>query len=181
MRGDKYNTNKKTPFIVYVAKCILDPYTRSRRASRLLDIGKLIALLHSLEIGIYSYDCPGLLFYGLAREGEYDTLEYREFCRTLAEKLVEELIMMLKMGYSIVGIIGIDPSPTCAVEEKAIGKDESGRNIYGKGQGIFIEELAKSVQKHKLRIPLMSWTPYSPKTDIQYKRIRETLIAQIQQ
>ena len=153
---------------ILVAHCILNPEARAKKASRLRTIDwELISLLQSFRVSFIQMPCPGLLFYGYDREGEDRTPRYRNFCNELA-KQVCNLILALKVKASklrILGIIGIDNSPTCAVSGS---------------KGIFIQELEKEMKKRNISIPLLSWTFHEKQKDERCEEIRNFLMKEIE-
>jgi hypothetical protein len=46
---------------------------------------------------------------------EYDSPEYRALCRNLFTPILEDIKKYLAQSYSLVGIIGINESPTCSI------------------------------------------------------------------
>ena len=108
--------NKK---LILLSHCILNqnsvvlPLARSKGgfpiAKFLLDSG----------IGIIQLPCPEFKFLGPQRKPmnkeEYDSSEYRSLCRNLFTPILEDIKKYLAKDYSLVGILGINKSPTCSI------------------------------------------------------------------
>lgn len=117
--------------IVFLSHCILnqntvvEPLARSKGAYY-----DVIRFLMDKGLGIHQMPCPEYRQLGLERKPmtkeEYDTEDYRKLNRSLASDQLDQLETYLKAGYNIVGIIGINNSPTCGIRAR---------------KGIYIEEL----------------------------------------
>jgi predicted secreted protein len=116
--------------LILLSHCILNqnsvvlPLARSKGgfsiAKSLLDDG----------ISIIQLPCPEFKFLGPLRapmtKEEYDTPYYRTLCRNLFMPILEDIKKYLAEGYSLLGILGINESPTCSITGK---------------RGIFMEEI----------------------------------------
>ena len=108
--------------IVLVAHCVLNQnsvikgWARARGA--FLDV---VQLLLKEGIGILQLPCPEKTFGGLGRppktSEEYDTSDYRLHSRELLKGLMEELLDYQANGVELIGVIGIEDSPSCCVEK----------------------------------------------------------------
>lgn len=116
--------------LILLSHCILNqnsvvlPLARSKG-------GFLIAkLLLDQGIGIIQLPCPEFKFLGPQRvpmnKEEYDSPDYRVLCRHLFTPILEDIKKYLAQDYSLVGILGINESPTCSITGK---------------RGIFMEEI----------------------------------------
>jgi len=69
--------------------------------------------------GIIQLPCPEFKFLGPERnpmnKEQYDSLEYRILCRELFKPILEDIKKYLAQSYSLVGIVGINDSPTCSI------------------------------------------------------------------
>lgn len=130
--------------IVFLSHCILNQNSvvenlaRAKGAYR-----KVVEIIMDNDIGICQLTCPEMIYLGMERKSmtreEYDTYEYHKLCESLAEETIEMIKNYLKNDYKIVGIIGINHSPTCSL-----------RYV----EGIFMEELLKKIRKFNLEIPV---------------------------
>lgn len=102
----------------------------------------------------------------------YTRLRYRRMARAV----VREMSDYESAGYEVVGIIGIDGSPTCGINLRIdmkqafdlyaagsiteLNRDVFNRDLYAKclsaGSGTFIEEMKKRLERRKRNIPFYS-------------------------
>lgn len=102
----------------------------------------------------------------------YTRLRYRRIARAA----VTEICDYRKAGYIVVGIIGIDGSPSCGVNRKIVMKqafdlyatgsvkeldrEEFNRSLYARcltgGSGVFIDEMKKGLGRRGMSIPFYS-------------------------
>jgi predicted secreted protein len=129
--------NKK---IIIVSHCVLNQNSVVCPLARAKGAFKFVTQLVHEGIGIIQLPCPELRYLGIDRKPmdkfQYDTLEYRNFCKSLVLPIVEEIVMYVERGYSFIGVIGINESPTCSIT---------------KNMGILMEELFKELSKHWLK------------------------------
>ena len=76
----------------------------------------------------------------------YEKRGLRETARSIAEGQVEYMRELVENGFEIVAVIGVDFSPACAVNYL-----NRGPSIYS-DQGIYVEELRKCMDEHKMNI-----------------------------
>ena len=144
--------------VIFLAHCILNQNSRaSGIAKRRGPIREVLEILLHHGVGIVQMPCPELLYLGPDRPTHdkewYDREDFRELCRKLAEDVATLLEMYLKGGYKVLGIVGIEHSPSCAVE--SISLIIQGEKTYVEGKGIFMEELSKTLTSKGLTdIPL---------------------------
>jgi predicted secreted protein len=127
--------------LVLLSHCILNqnsvvlPLARSKGgfqiAKFLLDEG----------IGIIQLPCPEFKFLGPQRKPmnkkEYDSLEYRTLCKAIFAPILEDIKKYLAQDYSLVGILGINESPTCSITGT---------------RGIFMEEIFTMLKRESIDI-----------------------------
>lgn len=159
--------NKK---IILVSHCILNSNSKVEGLSQYSGIlYELVNLIAQKGIGIIQLPCPELIMYGIKRWGhvkeQFDTPYFREKSRELLKPIISQVIDYEKNGYSILGVIGIDGSPSCGVnktcsanwggelsgDDKIISKINNIKSL--EEPGIFIEELKKQFEENKLDIP----------------------------
>jgi predicted secreted protein len=92
-------------------------------------------------IGIHQLPCPEFRYLGISREPmtkeEYDTKEYRQICKNISIDTIEIMKEYVKNKYEIIGLIGVNESPTCSIINS---------------RGIFIEELLSLINDNNLSI-----------------------------
>ncbi|WP_128425077.1 CD3072 family TudS-related putative desulfidase [Gudongella oleilytica] len=117
--------------VILSAHCVLnqntvvEPLARSKGAHK-----DIVQLIMAKAIGIHQLPCPEFRYLGLGRppmtKEEYDTPEFRKLCKELASDSIRIVLEYEKSGYDIVGLLGINQSPTCSITGL---------------RGIFMEEL----------------------------------------
>ena len=132
--------NKK---IIILSHCILNqnsvvkPLARAKGAYT-----DVIKLLLDNNIGMLQLPCTELLFLGSSRppmtKSKYDTPEYRIFCNNLLQNTMIQINEYLNNNYKILGIIGIEQSPTCGLINK---------------RGILMEELLSLLRNENIELP----------------------------
>ena len=116
--------------ILIVAHCILNQNSVVHPLARAK--GAYTAIVEKIlkeEIGIIQLPCPELLHLGEDRppttKEEYDTPKFRELCKTLLLNPIIQIKEYRHHGYEILGILGINESPTCSLlEERGILMEE---------------------------------------------------------
>lgn len=128
--------------IILVAHCVINqncvvyPLARAKGPFSFVD-----ALIKN-NIGIYQLPCPEFKFLGLKRESqtkeEYDCIEYRTLCKELISYVISDIKEYINNNFKIVGIIGINESPSCSISNN---------------RGIFMEELFKALEIDNINLP----------------------------
>ncbi|RLG92090.1 MAG: hypothetical protein DRO36_02455 [Candidatus Hecatellales archaeon] len=122
-------------------------------------INEVVEVLMRYKVGIVQLPCPEQLVYGFVREGitktEMDTVEYRSFCRRIAEDAAELVKKYLENGFRVVGFLGKRASPSCGVKTTQITLE--GRNVEVEGKGILVEELENELKKRGINLKLIDF------------------------
>lgn len=164
---------KRKKKIILVCHCILNSNSKVEGLSQYEGVFKeFLNIIADKGIGIIQLPCPEMIMYGIKRWGQvkeqYDNLFYRQQCRRLLEPIIQQVKNYIDFGYEIVGIVGIDGSPSCGVNFTCSGNyggeiiDSS--QVSGileslklvNGSGVFIEELKKYLKEVDLEIPFYS-------------------------
>lgn len=106
--------------VILVSHCVLNQntvvYSLARARGAYKDI---IAELINNDIGIHQLPCPEYRFLGLKREPmtkeQYDTEDFRRLNKSIAIDAVNIIKEYINNGYEVLGIIGINESPTCSI------------------------------------------------------------------
>jgi predicted secreted protein len=117
-------------------------------------IKPIIDILTERDVNIVQMPCLETFFYGfekgLAREPagrkHYDTPEFRSFCRSKAEETFRMISGITQNGYSVVAILGMENSPSCAVNMQYPPRP-------GGNEGFYTEELQNLLKQAGLQIP----------------------------
>lgn len=141
--GSHQSMNK----LVLVCHCLLDPLTRAQGTSPLSR--NILTLLLNENISLIQLPCPELIF-GFIRcpcnKEDYDTPEYREYCRHLANDIINLIQKYRQANHTICGLISIGGSPSCGCQRTHI----HGEHVNE--PGVFIEELQALVREHGMNL-----------------------------
>jgi len=144
--------------VIFVAYCLLDQNARATGIAKYSGpVHEVLETLMRKKVGIIQMPCPELLHKGLDRlpypRNWYDNKEFRRVCRRCAQQVVKHVMRYVENKYQVVGILGIENSPSCAVE---VFQSEGKRVKLVKSKGIFIEELLEEFRSKGLNnIPII--------------------------
>ena len=154
--GYLFLTDRRGRRIVFLAHCFLNTNTRFPGGSAFE--GATIPLVQTLlesGVGIIQMPCPEFLCLGLEKGlyGKMSEADMRACFRKTALTVMDQAEAYLADGYEILGIIGMNPSPSCGVEVTkgkgtmlGIDRDTSEKE----GSGVFIEELRKLAHERRM-------------------------------
>lgn len=130
--------------LVVLAHCILNQNSVVRGWARARgSFSNVVKGFLDREVGIFQLPCPEFTYLGEARppmtREEYDTPEYRAHCRHLLEPVAKQLGEYVSNGYEIIGVVGIEESPSC--------------DVLGR-RGVFMEVLLDLLGTRGFRVPL---------------------------
>lgn len=151
--------------VIFTSHCILNqntvvyPLARAKGA-----YSEIIKSILDKGIGIHQLPCPEYRHLGIERKplskSEYDTEEFRTLCKYISSDTIKVMKEYLHNDYEIVGLIGINQSPSCSIrgvrgilmeelldlaEAEGISLntiDVSDKYVDGKENKEFLEELA---------------------------------------
>lgn len=139
--------------ILVVAHCLLDPWTR---------VKGLQPVAFEPKGPVLQLPCPEALYLGLDRwaatKNQLDVPEFRRFCRELLWPCADLMEMLVPRGVKII-IVGVAGSPSCGIESTSEGY--SGGRVHEaehrrvSGRGIFMEELARELERRGLETDWM--------------------------
>jgi predicted secreted protein len=151
--------DKRTRRVVFLAHCFLNMITRFPEGADFAGANvPLVELLLQSEVGIVQMPCPEFLCLGLEKSGwgVGTPEEIRGAFRRVAETVADQVEAYLGLGYEVLGIIGMNPSPSCGVEvSKGKGTMLGGdRDTSEQAEpGVFIEELTRLIRERGLQLP----------------------------
>ena len=147
------NREKK---LVFLAHCFLNGNTRFPGGGGFSGGNlPLVNTIMEMGAGIVQLPCPEYECLGLEKYeyGEPTGKDLRKCFRETGRPVINQMKEYRKFGYDILGVIGMNPSPSCGVEVTkgkgtmlGVNKDTSEK----KGSGVFIEELKKLAEKDGL-------------------------------
>lgn len=112
----------KSKRIILVSHCVLNQNAVIEGWARAKGAFPVAGRLLEAGVGIIQLPCPELLFNGINRPpmmyAEYDTPAYRKLCKELVLPYIQQIKEYLKNGYTLLGVIGINNSPTCSISGK---------------------------------------------------------------
>lgn len=150
------NRRKK---IVLTSHCILNQNSISDGTADLpAQFSEIVKLLEENEIGIIQLPCPELMCLGLDRQDKngasrellqensrirklLEIKENRDKLLALVQPVIYQVKQYLEYGFDIIGIIGVNRSPSCGVETTSVDNKEE------QGRGVFIEVLLEELKK----------------------------------
>jgi len=166
--------DKRSKKILLVAHCILNQNAKIDRCAHYPGAIKEVAqILIDAGVGILQMPCPELLCLGLDRQaqaGRPSTIESEDsrvairmseeqaqtMCFKMAGDLAYQVEEYRENGFAVLGVIGINGSPTCGVEQTWADNQEVQSN------GVFIEILDEECQKRGIGLPMRGIRAYEP-------------------
>ncbi|MDO4565854.1 MAG: hypothetical protein Q4B42_00835 [Oscillospiraceae bacterium] len=164
--------------IIFVSHCVLNTaskvvmYNEEEMAAEETLRRRFLKRAVEKGVQLVQLPCPEFLLYGRRRWGhvseQFDTPYFRAECR----RMLREIILQLKEylagndRFEVLGIVGIDGSPSCGVDYTCFG--DWGGNLgdrqdleaviassrLGEGSGILIEELKALLAEEGIELPL---------------------------
>jgi len=166
--------DKRSKYIVFVAHCILNQNSISDGTAIYPgSITEIMELLCSYNVGVVQMPCPELMCLGLdwgnLSEHNLPVAEENTRIRTkMSQKFMASRIQQLvhyidfqikeyhKYGFEILGIVGINRSPSCGVDTTSKNNQET------EGEGIFIEALRNELKTDMIHIEVVGINPWKP-------------------
>ncbi len=119
----------------------------------------LIRVLLRSGAGLVQLPCPEAACLGLRRPLGTDTIEqydkpgYRAVCRRLAKSAAGEIQDYREAGYRVLGILGVEGSPSCSVERapRLVGN----KRRLVKGNGLFVNALKRDLARARIKAPFI--------------------------
>ena len=161
--------------IVFVSHCILNTASKVVLYNR-EDIDaeenlRLRFMRKALDNGvqIIQLPCPEFTLYGAKRWGhvsdQFDNPFFRKHCRKILEPVIDQLKEYLNSEdrFEVLGIVGIDGSPSCGVDYTCFGKclgafdgrtdlEETLQSVHlDKGKGVFMDVFNEMLEENGLR------------------------------
>jgi predicted secreted protein len=165
-------TDKRSKKLLLVAHCILNQNAKLDRCAHYPGaIREVTETIVASGAGIVQMPCPELLLLGLDRQvaetgcptiEEEDTRIARRMAEAAGTALCQEIVRGLvyqieeyrKNGFEIVGVVGINGSPTCGVETTWAESQER------PGHGVLIQALSRELAGRGASIPLRGIKAY---------------------
>jgi len=170
--------DKRSKQVLLTAHCVLNQNAKIDRCAHYPGmIKEVTAILIEIGVGIVQMPCPELLYLGLDRQverGAPTTIESEDtrvgqrmvedrgktLCREIANDLVYQMEEYRQNGFEVVGIVGINGSPTCGVETTWSNDQEE------RGSGVFIQMLEEECRRRDICLPMRGIKAYEPQRAI---------------
>ncbi len=171
--------------VVVLAHCLLNQNAISDGTADLpSQFDEIIELLMRRRIGFIQLPCPELLCLGLdrgdQRGGERPLLEENTRIRGLmgeaihvhvlrerANELVKQIRQYQSHGFEVLGVIGVDRSPSCGVATTSLSGSEQ------PGKGAFFEILAAALEDSGIPMPMIGTKTSEPQASLE--KVRQLL------
>jgi len=135
-----------TEKVIFVPHCVLNPVVNNESRST----KEIIKLFTESDVGIVQLPCPEIEYNGKLIKQISDKKKYREHCKKLSLKVLNDVKKYLEAEYTVLGILGVEFSHTCGVHRVQNGR----KNTPGKG--VFMDELEKEMQKKNFQVPIIA-------------------------
>lgn len=150
--------------VVFVSHCLLNQNSISDGTADMpSQFREVIDLLMANHVGIVQLPCPEMLCLGLDRQDKYgakrNVLEENTRIRSLMEqeqntdilrRKAQEVVCTIReynnYGFSIIGLIGVNRSPSCGIDTTSIKGEER------PGAGVFMQIIAEELAKENLHM-----------------------------
>lgn len=151
-------SDERSRRVIFVSHCILNSNTRADGHAGVPGVNqRVMELLMRMKVGVVQMPCPEMMCLGLdrgdVRGGERPVLventRIREGLKsnsacTVMDGMIEQVIVQveqyLKHGFNILGIVGVNRSPSCGVETTTINNEEVA------GEGAYIQRLRTALE-----------------------------------
>ena len=114
--------------IVITAHCVLNQNSVVYPCARKMkDFSEKISGFLEKNIGIVQLPCPEMKIYGLKRWGhvkdQFMNTHFEDVSKALLEDYVKQVRDYIDNGYEILGVYGIDQSPSCGINETCVSSE----------------------------------------------------------
>jgi predicted secreted protein/putative sterol carrier protein len=160
--GDAYRlgyiflNDKRKRRVIFISHCWLNINTIFPEGAAFPGANTtIIKALLDCDVGIIQMPCPEYHCLGLEKYkyGEVIKDELRNGFINIAKNVISDIQDYKELGFDVVGILGMNPSPSCGVDTTKGKGTMLGTNrdtSEQKGSGIFIEELKKLLKENGL-------------------------------
>jgi predicted secreted protein len=166
--------DKRSKKLLLIAHCVLNQNVKIDRCAYYPGVIKEVTqILIDSNVGLLQMPCPELFCLGLDRQVDpvaVTTVESedtrvaarmredaaRARCADMVRDLVYQLAEYQKNGFELVGVVGINGSPTCGVETTWSNNREE------HGAGVFIQMLNEECRRRGICLPMQGLKAYEP-------------------
>lgn len=108
--------------VILLSHCILNSFCELPKAPDNLR-EEILKVLIDKNLSIVQLPCPELTYQGLERNSIYpgtpEAEEYEKYCEELLAPIISNIKEYKKNEIEVAGIIGIDTSPSCSIEDSS--------------------------------------------------------------
>lgn len=117
--------DRRSRRIVLVSHCVLNANAKVEGLSLYQGVHPLVAELAARGVGVIQMPCAEMGACGMKRWGQtreqYANPAFEELCASLADDTARLVREYQRCGYDVLGVVGIEGSPTCGVTKSAAG------------------------------------------------------------
>lgn len=156
--------------LILVSHCLLNSNSKVEGLSKYKGVLKeFFEWAFKNGVGIIQLPCPEMSIYGINRWGhvkeQFDTMHFRKMSRKMLMPIVEQVKNYKENDYKIIGVLGVDGSPSCGVNKTCSSKTWKGE-LSGNEEldlmlkdirlideaGVFMEELKKILKEESINL-----------------------------
>ena len=164
--------------IIFVSHCVLNVaskvvmYNEAEMAAEEDLRRRFVSKAVSQGVQLVQLPCPEFIMYGSRRWGhvseQFDTPFFRSQCRRMLEDYMLQIREYLSNDrFRILGIVGIDGSPSCGVDYTCYGtwggnlsdrddlNDCIATSRLGTGKGVLMDEFSKLLKEQGIDVPMV--------------------------
>lgn len=155
--------------IAVLSHCFLNQNTKPYQRARYPGIvDPVLDAVREAGYALMQLPCPEIAFAGTHRWSQvieqYDTPKYRDHCRDLAIRSIDQIDHFLRDDTCSLVIIGLEGSPSCGVNMTGSSQDwrgypgdveMTGKYPVRKGAGLFMQALTEEMENRGLPVPPM--------------------------
>lgn len=166
---------KRKKEIILISHCILNVNAKVFGIAHTQGALAIVKDIIDDGSGIIQLPCPEMTFLGTRRWGmskeQYDTPVFRKHCREILMPVIDQLIDYTRSGYTILGILGMDGSPSCGVNLTNSGytggsfrcqQAQPQHYTLINASGVYMEVFNALLQKNNLAIPMIGLDEFAP-------------------
>ncbi len=168
--------------VVVLCHCLLNANVKVRPLATYAGALDLIVSQFAAKgVGLFQLPCPETSFLGLLRWGmtseQYDHPAFRRHCREILRPSLDQLEALHRDGCSLVGLVGVDGSPSCGMFKTCTGfrgGEVSAAETDIRAQvadlstcprpGVFMQEFLGMLEERAISIPLWAVDEDAPDT-----------------
>jgi predicted secreted protein len=171
-------SDARSKSVILVAHCILNQNSKmDGTASYSGPIIEILDLLLQSNVGILQMPCPEMICLGLDRgnkEGylspvveensrirfQMDQDSAKDKMKSLIADLVFQVLEYQRNGFRVLGIVGVNRSPSCGVETTSKDNQEAA------GEGVFIESCRRELEETGININFVGIKAFEPEAAV---------------